>query len=724
MSKQVRWRVPFVSISGTHYRVDIYDEQDGTWSGITQLLAGETPFVTDEDSSEDFFAPIRTQSGTLQVCTALSDGGRISLDELLPSNNISRPVRLINIDESEPYASAIEWMGFLSCEAYSQAYTETPENLSLPVIGVLEAMDSVPINQSVAGQLLQLNNFIYNVLTEIDNQTGMSNFSSIAYSLESMRIFFEEIDTTSMFNSKEYSHEDGTEYVIEGVSCKNVLERLCKFMGWTVREYKRTVYFQRLGDKLGMFSKSLTAFNNNPSQGQAVLKKDIINATDLEWRGVDHRRSILQGAKSVEVVAKIETGNLNLQLPPFPFGDTTTLEWLTIKYKSNTWKYIYDLFNNNNDAYNNIAYGYYSGELTRSGDSEYTFNYLGSSTKTAFFNRMSLLPQDPQPYISKNPMVAGAVFMRYAIEDEQTNRHDMQTGLYCPLLPGGHGQDAPIFKMWTPKRYAFLYGRFHIKADMLFNALYRYNSVNEQIMSDKINDSYISCDGEKLDMVLKVGDQYWTGSAWSTTRTIFQVTMTEGGMDIDIPVIEYMSGQVQIEVLAGVTVTHINTLYEVIFKSIEVSFSYNEDYQASDRSENHYFRLLSTNFRDEISVETELASDLNNQPSPSILMDTEYTTLKTLEYRYDNDPSHTESRRPEVDLLNRLALYYSAKRQRLELITKHPLVGLIPSQMSPEPLPYLTINGISPDTRKYIPLSESRDWRIDVCTLTCFETPQ
>ena len=111
MSKAIKWQIPFASLSGTLYRLDIYAE--GYTGDPIQLTAGETPFVTDEDSSEDFFAPIRTQTGSIQVCTRKPDGTMLTLDEILPANNIDHPVRLINLSNS----NAIEWQGFLSCEA-------------------------------------------------------------------------------------------------------------------------------------------------------------------------------------------------------------------------------------------------------------------------------------------------------------------------------------------------------------------------------------------------------------------------------------------------------------------------------------------------------------------------------------------------------------------------------------------------------------------------------
>ena len=153
---------------------------------------------------------------------------------------------------------------------------------------------------------------------------------------------------------------------------------------------------------------------------------------------------------------------------------------------------------------------------------------------------------------------------------------------------------------------------------------------------------------------------------------------------------------------------------EMIFTKLTVEHIMPEDATLSDRGENHYFRLLGTNFRDEISVGTELASMLNNQPSPSLIMNDATTPASSIDYTVSGG---TESRRPEVDLLNRLASYYGASRQTLDLITKHPVVNNAAAV-----LPLLKLNGID-DNKTYLPLSESRDWRDETCTIKCFEMP-
>ena len=90
------------------------------------------------------------------------------------------------------------------------------------------------------------------------------------------------------------------------------------------------------------------------------------------------------------------------------------------------------------------------------------------------------------------------------------------------------------------------------------------------------------------------------------------------------------------------------------------------------------------------------------------------TPMTYLNYGSTQQP---DMRRPEVDLLNRLASYYGASRQTLDLITKHPVVNNAPAV-----LPLLKLNGIN-DGKTYLPLSESRDWREETCTIKCFETP-
>ena len=162
-----------------------------------------------------------------------------------------------------------------------------------------------------------------------------------------------------------------------------------------------------------------------------------------------------------------------------------------------------------------------------------------------------------------------------------------------------------------------------------------------------------------------------------------------------------------------------SVIFEAIFKSLEISVEPAIGIYNLDRKENNFLSILGTKFRDAIQINTNLASFYNNVPSPSLVIEDPTSTsdsryMRQLGYQNDVNADTYVNRRPEMDLLNRMATYYQAARQRLSLIVAHPTAA---------PLPLLRLNGLSPDTRKYLPLAESRDWINDTSTLTCMETP-
>ena len=710
MNKQVRWQIPFVSIGGTHYRIDIYDEQDGSWSGVKTLTGGTSPFTTSEDDSDDYFAPIRTQSGTIEVCTLMPDGNYITLDDMLPANNIARPVRLMNLDTSP---DTIEWQGFLSCEAYDQDYTAIPQIIQLPVISVLEAMASVFLDHTLATGLKQARVQVYYALTELDRQCGMPDpfFSHIFYSQTAWMFWMKFIDATILYNIKEYSNEESYTYAVSGMSCKDVLERVCKYMGWTVREDKTNIYFCRIGETGHMFKQTLADFAGN-TQAFMQNREDVaLTTADLEncdWMGTGHKRTVAQGAKSVEVVAEIADYELEMGLPDFP---TETLE------HSNEG--VIEAYVTMSQNFNNkLTFSNYKVTV-RETSGGYDIFASGDVDVQDVFDDCILSPdcdvaaQYPRK-IANTPYFCvkntGAFFGLFNFSGQgETN---WVNGLYIVAVNEMYAttDHAPVvFKLDSIISFRLINGTLKFKAE-------------GTTIADDGSDPFPFVG--QVEMKLRFGNMYWNGSAWQTTETFFTADFSTqpeedqepGQYILNIPITSQLQGTVSIEVRGGIRGGSSYSQYYQPFYDLflsELSLEYEEPEEPeyitkSDKNSNHYYRVLGTNFRDEISISTELATTLNNRPSPSLVMDNIETPMKYLSF--DGVPL-----RPEVDLLNRLATYYSAARHRLELIVDHPTAA---------PLPLLRLNGISPDTRKYIPLAESRDWQEETSTLTCFETPQ
>lgn len=753
MSKQVRWQIPFVSRLGTAYRVDIYDEQDGSWSGVTQLLGGTSPFTTDEDDSDDYFAPIRVQTGTLTVCTHDEDGNvLISLDDILPANNISRPVKLWRLLGGGA-AGVLEWQGFLSCEAYDQDYTDIPQHLQLPVISVLEAMASVEVDQAKLSGLNNVGTTIQKLLEIFIDKAGISYFRQyyIPTAARGRNIVSKYIDATVLFEQKEYNNENSITYIIKGLSIKDCLERIAVYMGWCCREVSASLYFFAATESSG-YRRFYRHSIIDPSTGTIIMWTPDLNDTAvvtrdiaaLLWRGTNHRRTVQQGAKSVAVDAKLEKYDLNISLPEFPAGNVSIYyNELNNNVASEFWSKVwwYMVASQNENAYSNCKLGYWA--LDKSSNGSYACSNYGQSNLSDVLAHMLQAMDNSSArkgrYAPSNPIryYAGAFFAKEAFEDTETQVHDPKEGLHCVLFPytiaNEAGSDTP--PNFDPSQVGYIVQMSSVVGFVATNGYLNLKSAYEMIYyhwADHGSHFALGADVTdrdwRLGMRLRFGNKYWNGSSWQTTPCLFNARFNSGNfkgnwdetMGIQeadgllVPISSSMSGEVVLEVWPNVS--RFGNYFqqwvcEAFFKQLSVDYIPLADDALTDRSENHYFRLLGTNFRDEISIGTDFASSLNNKPSPSLIMNSAIEAMTELNYGTAQAP---DMRRPEVDLLNRLATYYGAARQRLDLIVEHPTAA---------PLPLLRLNGISPDSRTYAPLAESRDWQQDSSTLKCFETP-
>ena len=731
MSKAVRWKIEFVSnIEKTKYRIDIYAEQDGTWSGVTQLLGGPQPFVTEENKSDDFFTPVRSQTGNIQVCTAIPAGGTLSLDDILPANNIDHPVRLVSIAANN--AETIEWQGFLSCEAYSQSYTSIPQILTLPVISVLEAMKSVFINKDEFAPLGTIGCLIARTIAHIPEQI----IDYLYFPIESWSILKKQINISSFFNKAEYQQRERTIYELKGISLQETLEMICKYMGWTVREQNKNIYFQQQQGSGNMYEISRQYFVQEDGDVDTSdffdAGGEVVDMSDLIWRGIEHHRSVSQGAHSVQVSAQLVDFDVNSEIPPFPYSDLFT------ELDNGTNKYV--LPSADDEAYSNLEFHHYKANVRIFDSPNYAADKIlmgeKSNSDSSLTISYSSLYQDA-PYdcyadaAHAHTIYAGAFLTKLEIGSDYTGNHEnAKDGLFISLFGGLWKEHTdytlPILKMKSVQVFA-AYESGYICIDAKFLSF--FNDKSYQATGDP------QC---RLMVDLNIGGKVWTGTQWvdesQYTEHFFIATTNDkfsgnwnSSMGIDqtdgllIPVTSDIRGEIVFSIYpetkffdptTGGTGAWRRLVYGMFFSELSVSYIPLRTNFRTDRKSNEYYNELATSFRNDIQKTVNIASFMHNSPSPSLLYNTDNSPMQVLEFAVGEN---TIKIPPEQYLLNRMSAYYGAARQTLELKVKHPTVAA---------LPLLKLNGISPDTKKYLPLAESRDWIADVATLTCFETPE
>ena len=746
MSKAIKWQIPFASLSGTLYRLDIYAE--GYTGDPIQLTAGETPFVTDEDSSEDFFAPIRTQSGSIQVCTRKPDGTMLTLDEILPANNIDHPVRLINLDNS----NAIEWQGFLSCEAYSQNYTAIPENLSLPVISVLEAMDSVEVelSENMAFQRI-LSHCIY-AMKAIETKSGMSLFNTIFLDghcqYETIANYFYN---NVYFETDEQISGDNIVVDVHSVSCKTILEIVAKFFGCCWREASgQNIYFEAVG-KTGFYTyDTFSNMYNSLIAGTSTLNLQSVNATTAnlassEWMGTGHQRTVMQGMRRVKVSAKLSEFDIDMTLQETPVNNL--VENPDARQSANGEVHV----NTNETFYSLAEHKHYltkaifptdlsgaSLQLTStlsginyahtifwetSEFRQYYYELVNTQTKGSnsglnhYITSFMAWWRDRENELQSGLMICGVpkylLYSTQPVQGRTWNKYAMTANNY-------------LFRQRTPLIFAATKG--YLKIDINTLAWSNAPGTMPSIVYGTIQYPTLTIAlqfGNKW--AYKDGDTYKWSSSFQTIdfplehkqtndvlKTLGNWSESMGveesdGIFIEIP--EFMVGLVSVRVYPFVNALcadpYTNSMFDVFINKMDVEYVAPKEELRTDRSENVYATETSQAFRDELSLDVDLASYANNTKLATMVWQSDGVTPVKL-MNLDG-----ASVRPEVNLLNRLASYYGAARQTLDLIVKHPTAAA---------LPLLKLNGIG-DGKQYLPLSESRDWREETCTIKCFETP-
>lgn len=746
MSKAVRWQVPFAAHDGTRYRVDIYDE--GYTGNPVVLTAGETPFTTDEDDSDDFFAPVRIQTGTLQVCTDIEGSNTpLKLEDILPANNIARPVRLLKYANGS--YSVIEWQGFLSCEAYSQDYIGIPQNLDLPLIGVLEAMDSIEVELSESMAFKKILGHVAYAMKAIEDQSGMSLFDQVyiaSYCKEAMttQYFYNNV----YFSTEEQISGDNITVDVHSISAKAILEQVAKFFGCCWREKGQNIYLQAVGKYSYSYHSFGSIYNAYVAETTGIVWLSAQGAVgdieDCDWMGNGHQRSVTQGMRRVKVTSKLDDFDCKIALEECPVGslvenpearqaangevhvNTNETFYSLAEHKHYLTKAIFptDLSGASLQLTSTLSGINYAHTIfwETSEFRQYYYELVVNQTKGSnsglnhYITSFMSWWRDKEGELRSGLMVCGVpkyLLWSYGpVQDRTWNKYALTDSNY-------------LFRQRTPLIFSASKGYLRLDVNTLAwsnapgtmpSIVYGATQYPTLTMAVKFGNKWLSQSGgtyswsssfNTIDLPLEhktTDGELKTISNWSESMGVDEAD----GLFIKIP--SLMTGVVSVYVYPYVNALcadpYTNSMFDVFISKLDLEYVPLKEELRTDRSENVYATETSQAFRDELSVDCELASYANN------------TKLATMIWNDSTTPAKLISLggaivRPEVDLLNRLATYYGAARQRLELEVAHITT----------PLPNLKLNGIG-DGKVYLPLAESRDWRTGVCKLTCIESPQ
>lgn len=263
---------------GTTYVLTIADGSNT----VVNLVPSATPFTTDVDNSEEFFAPVRSQSGNIEILGEISD-----VEPLLSSDPASR---LVTLNGTEGSTTTLRWKGYLQTTTFSQTWDKGPLPISLPVVshlGIIESYNFERVNYVRFAEF-------FKAMSEC---TGTAFYTSFVFPN------ITNIDTILKYNfsGMAFAKYDDKTHTYEYDNFNDILTEICKLFGWVAIEVADQLCLVAPDNTSGYVSftaaQMATLSTNGTATGTAITQSTIHEIID----GADHTIDYLQGKKSVKV---------------------------------------------------------------------------------------------------------------------------------------------------------------------------------------------------------------------------------------------------------------------------------------------------------------------------------------------------------------------------------------------------------------------------------------
>lgn len=298
MARQLKYTIPFVSLTEVAYEVRIYVEG---WTGAaTQLTGGSSPFST-EEAGEDWMLPIAMQTGYLRVACEESEWRN-----LVPTSPTSHFVTLVKRGGSLPV-----WQGYIQYSTYTHSLYCGTDVYEFPLCSALSLLEDERLTWTPNRRTFA--SLIADILGMVNDDTqwsavyfpeNISGDNSIDLaSAVSLLPFFDVEERTVWEEFFSYTEE----YYEPAKTCLEMLEEICKFWGWTLHEVGTALYFCATDESVGWRVTTLEELAElNSSTILETVAQPSEDYAQLEWMSDDHDVSINNPVQTITIEGDLD----------------------------------------------------------------------------------------------------------------------------------------------------------------------------------------------------------------------------------------------------------------------------------------------------------------------------------------------------------------------------------------------------------------------------------
>ena len=676
----LRWQVPFKTKDDITMCVNIYDK--GYTGTSSYLTAAPDPFTTQEADGNDVFMPIRSQTGYIRVIDDTANGDL--LEQMMPVNNTQRMVKVYDGTWSNGIfisSGSVIWQGYMTAQAFTQEWEKEYDLIEFPVNSMLESLKYVQVPVATLTPVYPLARILVEAFgSEYGLDANIAYFRMVSQFYYAVAWYTVRINMNTFYRTIEM-HNQGQSYnVTEGNTMYSVLSEILTLFGMTAREKGNDIWFcqydRAANLRMVTFAWSSMLLLARGDRDASSLSSSV-NTADIMtqlysagFRGKNNRVSFIHGYNRAQVEFSFNTEGLDyLQLPQTAEDETAISEYIIRPYRLYVQHHEPRVNN-----YETFTYSVIRVEAWIEEDPETAVRkefivprYYAVSNynnfKTAFPQDIQIGP-DPSD-VSTNYIIVGAEPCRW--DYKRTDEGGLVT-----LKNGMLMQLSPIHEpTYNPQVSDF-------STDHPVYVLQSASSVSVQTNGYICLSSVLGIGGScYLLLELQVGSFYWNGTVWTTTRSQFLVSYdangkivgskpddVDGGDGLYIGINYRMTGTVVLTVHRD---TDSDTLY-LVMEELSVSYVYKRSAVESERSSNIYVaNILQMGFSEDVVTSLTVGTHNNNIPSVSFLLDANNAYIETMSYR-ENGTEVTE--RPELNLLDRMVMYYNKVRRTYEAVVR------------------------------------------------------
>lgn len=721
------WKIPFKDKNEHSFEVRV---QKPSGSADTTLIGAAQPFYTEEDSDEDFFKPVRLQSGYIRIVDTGEDANGNAFDwhDFIPTEAVDRPVFLYDTDNN-----VCLWAGFMQPATFQGDFNLFPQEREFPIACILSALEAFDMELSTS-QPVTLGALLYEILVNIpdtvlsDSIYGelddfiFQGIDAVTKGTDGTGWLYQLISPTILYDME----DDGT--LTPKYNCLELLEEVCSFLGLTCRMDGVKVWF--VGPSQDIASSNFSTISqqdlmdiSNEVEVQSTTTAFTTEALADPFVNTNNSEQILRGVRKVTVTEDVDKIDNIFTLPLDDFKKKlikdgvgalpgTTFEGGSYNHgQGKVWtrqwpQAVLSTFENYFAKIYLKNYIYSNGTYNQT----YAIPYLtdwddaaleGSTLVKTTFNWMPRLH----------------VFHRSAWDSDNPNYNEPIITIRNPH-PVILGQGILVLNMTT-------------QVDDINSSLERktHNGHGIVYMSIKIGDKYWS---EELATwqadpvyipITTGGSSTATGSGELLSNRLLNGYVRFSGYQFGpfppftgygIPISNGIGGIIQIDIYSSdiddPSTVGSTTLNDTCF--IDITKMTLDFYRGSsmldwsENDQNEYKRENTSLFTDEIDIQHIMTCDNNNAPGRGLLLTPTRTFTSSFPYTASGGGSQEL---PGQHLADAVGSFYNQTRRMLELDLKRSTYELTPGHK------------VTYDGKTYYPISITNDWGEDITTVKLIE---